>query len=95
MKTAKRQSAGTHFSMCVQPAFIVGTSNDDGTYHFAPITWVSVTNEKENDYLLTISMFGAKRTKQNVMHRCITFVQPHNKRASGNSFTGCSSFPLA
>ncbi len=33
--------------MCVQPAFIVGTNNEDGTYNFAPITWVSVTNEKE------------------------------------------------
>lgn len=66
MKTIKRKSVGTHFSMCVQPAFIIGTNNEDGTYNFAPITWVSVTNEKENDYLLTISMFGTKRTKQNV-----------------------------
>ena len=49
----KRKSIGTHFSMCVQPAFIIGTNNEDGTYNFAPITWVSVTNEKENDYLLT------------------------------------------
>ena len=53
--------------MCVQPAFIIGTNNEDGTDNFAPITWVSVTNEKENDYLLTISMFGTKRTKQNVI----------------------------
>ena len=67
MKTIKRRSVGTHFSMCVQPAFIIGTNNDDGTYNFAPITWVSVTSEKENDYLLTISMFGTKRTKQNVI----------------------------
>lgn len=67
MKTVKRKSVGTHFSMCVQPAFIIGTNNEDGTYNFAPITWVSVTNEKESDYLLTISMFGTKRTKQNVI----------------------------
>ena len=67
MKDVKRKSVGTHFSMCVQPAFIVGTNNEDGTYNFAPITWVSVTNEKENDYLLVISMFGTKRTKQNVI----------------------------
>ena len=67
MKTIKRRSVGTHFSMCVQPAFIIGTNNDDGSYNFAPITWVSVTSEKENDYLLTISMFGTKRTKQNVI----------------------------
>jgi len=63
----KRKSIGTHFSMCVQPAFIIGTNNEDGTYNFAPITWISVTNEKENNYVLVISMFGTKRTKQNVM----------------------------
>lgn len=67
MKTIKRKSVGTHFSMCVQPAFIIGTNNDDGTYNFAPITWVSITNEKSNDYLLIISMFGTKKTKQNVI----------------------------
>ena len=67
MKNVKRKSVGTQFSMCVQPAFIIGTNNEDGTYNFAPITWVSVTNEKENDYLLVISMFGIKRTKQNVI----------------------------
>lgn len=66
MKTVKRKSVGTHFSMCVQPAFIIGTNNADGTYNFAPITWVSVTNEKDQDYLLVISMYGTKRTKQNV-----------------------------
>ena len=53
--------------MCVQPAFIIGTNNEDGTHNFAPITWVSVTNEKDNDYLLVISMFGTKKTKQNVL----------------------------
>ena len=67
MKTVKRRSAGTHFSMCVQPAFIIGTNNEDGTHNFAPITWVSITNEKEEDYLLVISMFGTKQTKQNVL----------------------------
>ena len=67
MKTVKRKSIGTHFSMCVQPAFIIGTNNEDGAHNFAPITWVSVTNEKDNDYLLVVSMFGTKRTKQNVI----------------------------
>lgn len=67
VKNIKRKSIGTHFSMCVQPAFIIGTNNEDGTYNFAPITWVSVTNEKDNDYLLVVSMFGTKRTKQNVI----------------------------
>ena len=67
MEAIKRKSVGTHFSMCVQPAFIIGTNNEDGTHNFAPITWVSVTNEKDNDYLLTVSMFGTKQTKLNVV----------------------------
>lgn len=60
--------------MCVQPAFIIGTNNEDGTYNFAPITWVSVTSEKEDDYLLTVSMSGTKRTKQNVIRTGILSV---------------------
>ena len=60
--------------MCVQPAFIIGTNNEDGTYNFAPITWVSVTSEKEDDYLLTVSMAGTKRTKQNVIRTGILSV---------------------
>lgn len=67
METVKRKSMGPHFSMCVQPAFIIGTNNEDGTHNFAPITWVSVTCEKDHDYLLVISMFGTKRTKKNVI----------------------------
>ncbi len=66
MKTCKRKSAGPHFSMCVQPAFIIGTNNEDGTSNFAPITWVSITCEQNDDYLLTVSMYGSKRTKENV-----------------------------
>ena len=66
MKTVKRKSVGAGFSLCVQPAFIIGTNNEDGTYNFAQITWVSVTNEKDDDYLLVVSMFGTKRTKENV-----------------------------
>lgn len=67
MKTVKRKSVGSHFSMCVQPAFIIGTNNEDGSHNFAPITWVSVTNEKDDDYLLVISMFGRKTTRMNVI----------------------------
>lgn len=74
MKSVKRKSAGTHFSMCVQPAFIIGTNNEDGTHNFAPITWVSITNEKDDDYLLVISMFGTKKTKQNVLRTGILSV---------------------
>lgn len=62
----KRKSIGSNFSMCVQPSFIIGTNNDDGSYNFAPITWVSVTCENDN-YLIVISMFGTKRTKQNIL----------------------------
>jgi flavin reductase (DIM6/NTAB) family NADH-FMN oxidoreductase RutF len=53
--------------MCVQPAFILGTNNEDGTANFAPITWVSVTQEGDDGYMLVVSMFGTKRTKQNVL----------------------------
>lgn len=53
--------------MCVQPAFIIGTNNEDGTPNFAPITWVSVTHEQGDGYLLVISMSGTKRTKTNVL----------------------------
>ncbi len=60
--------------MCVQSAFIIGTNNEDGTYNFAPITWVSITNEKDDDYLLVISMFGTKKTKQNVLRTGILSV---------------------
>jgi len=67
MKTTKRKSVDPHFSMCVQPAFIIGTNNEDGTHNFAPITWLSVTCEGGEEYLLVISMFGTKRTKQNVI----------------------------
>ena len=74
MKSVKRKSIGTHFFFCFQPAFIIGTNNEDGTYNFAPITWVSVTSEKEDDYLLTVSMSGTKRTKQNVIRTGILSV---------------------
>lgn len=60
--------------MCVQPAFIIGTNNEDGSCNFALITWVSVTNEKEDDYLLIVSMFGTKKTKQNVQRTGILSV---------------------
>ena len=63
----KRRSVAPVYSMCVQPSFIIGTSNEDGSDNFAPITWVSVTHEEGDGYLLVISMFGTKRTKQNVL----------------------------
>ena len=63
----KRKSVGPGLSMCVQPAFIIGTNNADGSSNFAPITWISVTCEGGSDYLLVISMYGSKITKQNVI----------------------------
>ena len=49
--------------MCVQPAFIIGTNNEDGTPNFAPITWASATHEDGEGYLFVISMFGTKMTR--------------------------------
>ena len=63
----KRKSMPAQYSLCVQSAFIIGTTNEDGTPNFAPITWVSVTNVKGDDYLLVVSMFGTKQTKKNVI----------------------------
>ena len=62
----KRKSVGTSHGMIVQPTYIIGTYNEDGTPDFAPITWVSKTCEKDFDYLNIISMYGTKQTKQNV-----------------------------
>ena len=64
---AKRKSVQPVYSMCVQPAFIIGTNNEDGSANFAPITWVSVTHEAGDEYLLVISMSGTKQTKLNVL----------------------------
>jgi flavin reductase (DIM6/NTAB) family NADH-FMN oxidoreductase RutF len=42
----KRRSVDPIYSMCVQPSFIIGTNNEDGSANFAPITWVSATHEE-------------------------------------------------
>ena len=63
----KRKSIGTAHEMPIQPAFIIGTYNEDGIPNFAPITWVSETYEKDEKYLLVISMYGTKKTKQNTL----------------------------
>ena len=67
MEKPKRRSVDPIYSMCVQPSFIIGTSNEDGSANFAPITWVSITHEEGDGYLLVISMFGTKMTKLNVL----------------------------
>jgi flavin reductase (DIM6/NTAB) family NADH-FMN oxidoreductase RutF len=62
----RRKTIKPIYSMCVQPSFIIGTNNEDGSYNFAPITWVSATYEGGEGYLLVISMSGTKKTRQNV-----------------------------
>ena len=64
---SKRRSVDPIYSMCVQPAFIIGTNNEDGSDNFAPITWASATHEAGNGYLFVISMSGTKMTKKNVL----------------------------
>ncbi|MBO4609904.1 MAG: flavin reductase family protein [Lachnospiraceae bacterium] len=63
----KRKSVEPIYSMCVQPSFIIGTYNEDGSCNFAPITWVSATCKGGDDYMLVISMYGSKRTRENVI----------------------------
>jgi flavin reductase (DIM6/NTAB) family NADH-FMN oxidoreductase RutF len=63
---SKRKSMGVQHSMCVQPAFLIGTYDEDGNVNFAPITWVSVTWDTDH-FMLVISMFGSKKTKLNVI----------------------------
>ena len=67
MEKCKRKSVDPIYSMCVQPSFIIGTNNEDGSYNFAPITWVSATQGEDAGYFLVISLFGTKRTKLNVI----------------------------
>ena len=52
---------GTH----IQPVFLIGTYNEDGSPNFCPITWV--TSSWDGDHsLMVISMNGAKKTKDNI-----------------------------
>ena len=64
---ARRRSVEPKYSLCVQPAFIIGTNNEDGTPNFCPITWISATHEEGDGYLFVISMSGTKLTKRNVL----------------------------
>ena len=79
----KRKSIGARHEMIVQPTFIIGTFNQDGTPDFAPITWVSKTCEEDDTCLIVISMYGTKQTKQNVLRtgqltvNLATSLRPH------------------
>lgn len=63
---SKRRSVDPIYSMCVQPSFIIGTNNEDGSSNFAPITWASATHEEGDGYLFVISIFGTKMTGKNI-----------------------------
>jgi len=63
----KRRPIRKHHCMPIQPTFIVGTFQPDGTPDFAPITWVSKTCEQGDENLIVISMYGTKQTKQNAV----------------------------
>lgn len=47
-----------------QQLFLIGTYDEDGTAHFAPISWISYTWGEPS--CLVISMDGKKQTKDNV-----------------------------
>lgn len=61
----QRKSVQGNISMCVQPTFLIGTYDETGNPNFAPITWLSVTHDGD-EFILVISMYGTKKTKQNV-----------------------------
>ncbi len=61
----KRVSSPAFQSCCVQPTFLIGTTNEDGSPNFAPITWIAATHDTDH-YLLVVSLFGTKRTRRNV-----------------------------
>lgn len=62
----KRKDIGCRHTMPVQPTYIIGTYNEDGTPDFAPITWVSHTYADDEEPWIVISMWGTKKTKRNV-----------------------------
>ena len=62
----KRKDIGCRHTMPVQPTYIIGTYNEDGTADFAPITWVSHTYVDDEEPWIVISMWGTKKTKRNV-----------------------------
>jgi flavin reductase (DIM6/NTAB) family NADH-FMN oxidoreductase RutF len=61
----KRINSNKSYSTHIQPVFLIGTYNEDGTPNFCPITWVSSTHDRKRP-LMTISMNGKKKTKENI-----------------------------
>ena len=61
----KRINSNEDYSTHIQPVFLIGTYNEDGSPNFCPITWV--TSSWDGDHgLMVISMNGAKKTKDNI-----------------------------
>ena len=61
----KRIDRDKDFTTHIQPVFLIGTYNEDGSPNFCPITWVSSTHGA-GQLLMVISMNGAKKTKDNI-----------------------------
>ncbi|MCL2202802.1 MAG: flavin reductase family protein [Defluviitaleaceae bacterium] len=61
----KRVHSDKGYTTHIQPAFLIGTYNEDGSPNFAPITWVSSSWDGETP-LMVISMNGTKKTKENI-----------------------------
>ena len=61
----KRVDSDKKYSTHIQPVFLIGTYNEDGSPNFCPITWVSSTWDNDHS-LMVISMNGAKKTKDNI-----------------------------
>jgi len=61
----KRVDSNEGYSTHIQPVFLIGTYNEDGSPNFCPITWVSSTWDNDHP-LMVISMNGTKKTKENI-----------------------------
>lgn len=61
----KRVSTQQATSLCVQPTFLIGTYNEDGTPNFAPITWICASWNTDH-FVFVVNMDGRKKTKDNV-----------------------------
>jgi len=61
----KRVSSDKGYTTHIQPVFLIGTYNEDGSPNFCPITWVTSSHDGPQP-LMVISMNGAKKTKDNI-----------------------------
>jgi len=61
----KRINSDKGYTTHLQPVFIIGTYNEDGSPNFCPITWVTSSHDGPQG-LMVISMNGPKKTKKNI-----------------------------